>query len=195
MTPRNSVPRLTIDPDLLQPSAELDRDDRAAALRLLSLHEDGRCEMRLARPIRKAGLDEPLRSRVRSLLPLRPVELGGDFLSGRSSIIAVRFSLEDIAVKELTEELQVLLEFAEELAPLLYPEVGRGAGRKTRARHRKDAARLVAHRRDGRDIFVTRDSDILANRAMLLKRHAITVMGPVEAVGQVERRRDPATGN
>jgi hypothetical protein len=53
---------------------------------------------------------------------------------------------------------------------------------------RQDVCHLVAHQRNGRDIFLTRDGELLSKRHLIKKLLGITIVSPPELLASLRKR-------
>lgn len=164
--------KLTVDTNVLRDAIEPHRAGHAIATELLALHQAGKCEVRVTTRLDVDVPTDPLRKLIESLEVLDTAPVGTVFRLDYSTLGGGDFLADEKWAQE-----------ADELMNLLFP----GAD-PTSPRHKNrvaDVDHLMGHQLSGRDVFVTNEKGILAQRKELCHRFGITVMAPSDVVSSI----------
>lgn len=166
--------KLTVDTNVLRDAVDPHRPGHATALQLLALHDAGECEIAVTTRLDVDVPRDPLRSTIESLPLVQDGPVGSLFRLDYSRIGDLDVLASDEQVQEVDDLLDMIFHGADKNSP----------------RHRQriaDIDHLMAHKMNGRDMFVTNDKAILDRRAELARRFKITVMSSLEAVAAASK--------
>ena len=160
--------KLTFDTNILRDYLESDRPHHSDAVSLVRLDEQGLCEIRV---ISRYITDVPagdLRNRLDALAICQRPRIG--------TIAQWNVSEWNADFWATEKESRIYAE----LFKLIFPAAVRSS------RHHKnrsaDVGHLLGHIRAKRDIFVTRDGDILKRKSDLMSNFGVSVMMPADAI-------------
>ena len=167
--------KLTLDTNVLWDATDLRRgeENHQSALRLLELHEKGKCEVFRTTRVKADASRPPASERIESLPQLSTPPMGTAFRLDSSALDSGDM-LGDSGWIELEQRLR----------RAIFP--GTPEHGKKEASRTSDLDHLIGHLHAGNDVFITRDNHILQAKSVLAQDFGIVVNTPDEALQAIK---------